>query len=258
MNSPGFWFFNKEDETMSAKYMLQITLILAVLAACFAIPRSASADGPCGSTYVVQPGDWLAKIADRCGVTLAALYAANPWASYYLYIYPGQVLNIPGGPGPGNPVPGPGYPGPGPGYPGPGYYGPPPNCGLAVCQPYRAPGIVYSSYYFPSISVAPYVGDKYYGTTAQVGATLTFLVRVKNNGNTALQVVANLSLPSNLELGEDHNDCPDSLAVGSACTFSWRLTPLASGQTYVRVYVRGLYGNTERVTQSPAYFFDVK
>jgi LysM repeat protein len=93
---------------MSIKRMIQLILVLAVVFACAAYPRSASAAG-CGSTYVVQPGDWLSKIAARCGVTLSALYAANPWAAYYYYIYPGQVLNIPGGgpvPGGGTPVPG--------------------------------------------------------------------------------------------------------------------------------------------------------
>jgi LysM repeat protein len=89
-----------EDESMSAKRLIQIVLVLAVLAASFSLPRAASAWGGCGSTYVVQPGDWLSKIAIRCGVTLSALYAANPWAAYYRYIYPGQVLNIPGGPAP--------------------------------------------------------------------------------------------------------------------------------------------------------------
>jgi LysM repeat protein len=85
---------------MFAKRLIQIVLVFAVLAACFSLPRAASAWGGCGSTYVVQPGDWLSKIANRCGVTLSALYAANPWAAYYRYIYPGQVLNIPGGPAP--------------------------------------------------------------------------------------------------------------------------------------------------------------
>ena len=82
---------------MAAKRMLQIALVLLVMAACFAFPRHASAGSGCGSTYIVQPGDWLAKIASRCGVSLSALYAANPWVAYYYYIYPGQVLNIPGG-----------------------------------------------------------------------------------------------------------------------------------------------------------------
>lgn len=80
---------------MFAKRAIQLTLVLAVLFACLAYPRSAAAGGGCGSIYVVRPGDWLSKIAIRCGVTLSALYAANPWVGYY--IYPGQVLTIPGG-----------------------------------------------------------------------------------------------------------------------------------------------------------------
>ena len=48
--------------------------------------------------YTVQPGDWLSRIARNCGVTLSALYAANPGVSARTsYIYPGQVLVIPGG-----------------------------------------------------------------------------------------------------------------------------------------------------------------
>jgi LysM repeat protein len=114
-----FRSFQKEDEKMSAKRVFQATLVLVLLVACLSFPRSASAWGGCGSTYVVQPGDWLSKIAIRCGVTLSALYAANPWASYYRYIYPGQVLVIPGGPG--GPGPGPGNPYCGPSYSD--YYG---------------------------------------------------------------------------------------------------------------------------------------
>ena len=84
---------------MFTKRLIQIILILGLLAAPFALPQKASAGsgGYCGSTYVVQPGDWLSKIAARCGITLSSLYAANPWAQYYYYIYPGQVLSIPGG-----------------------------------------------------------------------------------------------------------------------------------------------------------------
>lgn len=91
---------------MSLKRLILVSIVLAVLVACLAAPRSVSAS-TCGSTYVVQPGDWLSKIAARCGVSLAALYAANPWTYYSYYIYPGQVLVIPGGGVPG-PVPGPG------------------------------------------------------------------------------------------------------------------------------------------------------
>ena len=83
---------------MSAKRILQVVLVLAVLFASLAATTgSARASSYCGSTYVVQPGDWLAKIARKCGVTLSALIAANPWTQYYYYIYPGQVLTIPGG-----------------------------------------------------------------------------------------------------------------------------------------------------------------
>ena len=80
---------------MFTKRMIQLTLILVVLSSSLAVTRNASAGGGCGSTYVVQRGDWLSKIATRCGVTLSQLYAANPWVGYY--IYPGQVLAIPGG-----------------------------------------------------------------------------------------------------------------------------------------------------------------
>ena len=82
---------------MSTKRFIQACLILAVLMASFAVTNQAQAWSSCGSTYVVQRGDWLAKIANTCGVTLSALRAANPWTYNHRYIYPGQVLHIPGG-----------------------------------------------------------------------------------------------------------------------------------------------------------------
>jgi len=80
---------------MSVKRLIQLTLVFVLLFASFGFTSKASASGYCSSTYVVQPGDWLAKIARRCGVTLSQMYAANPGVGSY--IYPGQVLNIPGG-----------------------------------------------------------------------------------------------------------------------------------------------------------------
>ena len=95
---------------MFAKRMFQLTLILVLLVSFLAVTHIDAAASNCGSTYVVQRGDWLSKIANRCGVSLSQLYAANPWVGYY--IYPGQVLNMPGyynpGPVPGNGVPVPG------------------------------------------------------------------------------------------------------------------------------------------------------
>jgi LysM repeat protein len=74
-----------------------MSLILILLLASFAAARTAQAWSGCGGSYVVQYGDWLARIARNCGVTLTDLRAANPWTYYSYYIYPGQVLVIPGG-----------------------------------------------------------------------------------------------------------------------------------------------------------------
>src|SRR5512142_1118327 len=87
---------------MSVKRLIQISLILILLLASFASTGSARASAACGSTYMVQSGDWLARIARNCGVTLSQLYAANPWVRSYSYIYPGWVLTIPGGWDPGD------------------------------------------------------------------------------------------------------------------------------------------------------------
>jgi LysM repeat protein len=147
---------------MSVKRILQIVLVFAVLAACLSLPRSASAGAGCGSTYVVQPGDWLSKIAARCGVSLSALYAANPWVVYYYYIYPGQVLNIPG-------VPGGNHPGPGgsDGYvPGGGYS----NCGPMVSA-------YYGNYYVVCR------GDTLSGIARYYGESLSYMAWHNNIAN---------------------------------------------------------------------------
>lgn len=96
---------------MSAKRIIQTSLILFLLLASLVPIKTADAGSACGGTYVVQRGDWLAKIARRCGVTLSSLYAANPWTRYSYYIHPGQILTIPGGYYYGGPVYscGPGY-----------------------------------------------------------------------------------------------------------------------------------------------------
>jgi LysM repeat protein len=241
------FLFRKEDVTMAAKRFLQIALILVMLAACFAIPRSASAQGPCGSIYIVQPGDWLSKIANRCGVSLSALYAANPGVAYQRYIYPGQALNIPGGAEPVYPVPGPVYPVPGPVIP------PQP-------QIYYPPISAYSTnYWFASMVVTPRVGTHYFWSPVTLNQNVTFQVDVKNNGNVFLQIVANMTPPPAWDSTELSSNCTAGLGTGGTCTLTWVLTPRTLGGGQVRVYVRGLYtdytGNTNRVTQSPAFFF---
>lgn len=80
---------------MFTKRTIQLFIIAVLLFTSFAFTSDVKAWGYCSSTYVVQRGDWMAKIARHCGVTLSDLYAANPSVGYY--IYPGQVLYIPGG-----------------------------------------------------------------------------------------------------------------------------------------------------------------
>jgi LysM repeat protein len=61
-------------------------------------PTFSVTDAPqetCGSTYVVQPGDWLSRIARRCGTSVEALLAANPQIGDPNLVLPGQVLEIP-------------------------------------------------------------------------------------------------------------------------------------------------------------------
>ena len=98
---------------MYQKRIIQLFLIVVMLAVTLGATTRAQAWSSCGSTYVVQQGDWLAKIARKCGVTLSDLYAANSWVGYYYYIYPGQMLVIPGGVDYHHPYPytycGPGY-----------------------------------------------------------------------------------------------------------------------------------------------------
>ncbi len=118
---------------MFAKRVFQLTLILVLLVACLAVTHGNAAASGCGSTYVVQPGDWLSKIANRCGVSLSSLYSANPYVGRY--IYPGQVLNIPGGSGYSGPMPGSGGPVPGNGAPNPGHGQPWYGNGHYFCGP---------------------------------------------------------------------------------------------------------------------------
>lgn len=55
-------------------------------------------------TYIVQHGDTFSSIASRYGITVNALWAANPniWDINYLYV--GQVINVPASSSPATPA----------------------------------------------------------------------------------------------------------------------------------------------------------
>lgn len=65
---------------------------------CGNVPPNPTPPPNCGGTYIVQRGDWLARIADRFGVSWQALAAANH-ISNPSFIYPGMRLVIPCGGG---------------------------------------------------------------------------------------------------------------------------------------------------------------
>lgn len=74
-----------------------IILITAVLLAGIGITPVMAQTQACGSTYIVQPGDFLAKIAQQCGISTSSLEAANPQIANPNLIFPFEVINIPGG-----------------------------------------------------------------------------------------------------------------------------------------------------------------
>ena len=80
---------------MSRKTLTQFIIIVIILTASFTNVGSAKAWSGCGNTYVIQWGDTISAVAARCGTSVSALLAANPWTNGYLYA--GQVLAIPAG-----------------------------------------------------------------------------------------------------------------------------------------------------------------
>jgi len=120
-----------------------------------------------------------------------------------------------------------------------------------------SPGIL------PNMAVTLMSGNSTYSSTVFAGKPLIFRAQVKNIGSVPLQVTANLTVPLGWDVDQDkYNDCPESLEVRKTCTISWYFTPQAAGQVYLRVYVRGAYttssGGSNRITQSPAFIFNVK
>jgi LysM repeat protein len=64
---------------------------------------SAPPAGGYSGKYTVQYGDTFAKIAARFGVSIQALWTANPQVKDINLVYVGQVLNVPSSSGPGSP-----------------------------------------------------------------------------------------------------------------------------------------------------------
>jgi LysM repeat protein len=98
---------------MFSKRTMRWTLVVGLLVAILAAPKPALAWSGCGPSYVVQWGDTLGSVADKCGVSLDGLRQANPNVGDWLYA--GQTVSIPDG-----------YPGGGyqdGGYQGGGYQG---------------------------------------------------------------------------------------------------------------------------------------
>lgn len=79
---------------MSHKTFVQVSVLILVIMAFFAVPSNALAGGVCGGTFVIEPGETLEKIAATCGTTVSAITAANPGIGGVLSV--GQVLTIPG------------------------------------------------------------------------------------------------------------------------------------------------------------------
>lgn len=96
---------------MSNKTVSQISVLMMILVAFFAVPSHAQAGGVCGGTFTVEQGETLEKIAAMCGTTVSAITAANPGISGALSV--GQVITVPGVNyvAPNTPVPSTGTPG---------------------------------------------------------------------------------------------------------------------------------------------------
>lgn len=78
-----------------SQFCLLAAILLSSVASIGAAPAAPATWG-CGTSYTIQWGDTLAKIAARCGTTVAALQLANPAIGNGNWIYAGQTLLLPG------------------------------------------------------------------------------------------------------------------------------------------------------------------
>jgi len=80
---------------MTAKRILQSIVVVFILVASLASTGGALAWSGCASYMTVQSGDTWSSIAAACGTSVEAIQAANQGLG--MWLYPGQVLNIPMG-----------------------------------------------------------------------------------------------------------------------------------------------------------------
>lgn len=99
----------------SAGRLVILAVLMVVLSLFLVAAKPAAAQGP-GVNHIVQPGEYLAKIARNYGTTVHAILAVNPQITNMNRIYPGQVIFVPIGwtpapvpvpPPPPNPPPAP-------------------------------------------------------------------------------------------------------------------------------------------------------
>jgi LysM repeat protein len=74
---------------------LAAAALLAFNSAVF-VPAPSAAQGSCGAAVTVAPGDTLARIAARCGTSVAAMLQANPQIGNPNVIHAGATLRMPG------------------------------------------------------------------------------------------------------------------------------------------------------------------
>jgi lipoprotein-anchoring transpeptidase ErfK/SrfK len=74
---------------------LIFTVLLLLLFSTTALAVSTDQEPVCEETYRIVRGDWLSKIANRCGVSVQDLLQANPQITNPSRIYVGQTIEIP-------------------------------------------------------------------------------------------------------------------------------------------------------------------
>lgn len=79
------------------KRFVYFFVVATMLLGLFFSPLTASpaaAESTCGDTYTVLKGDYIAKISQKCNVTVDTIRKANPEIKDLNLIYPGQVIRL--------------------------------------------------------------------------------------------------------------------------------------------------------------------